>query len=53
MRVCAVFSFVLWVGGGFTIENGRLMMGENGHSDCLDRFSHSTENSGEPLLFAH
>jgi len=35
------------------MENGRLMMGENGHSDCLDRFSHSTENSGEPLLFAH
>ena len=51
MRVCVVFCFHSSCGlaVALRIENGSLIMDKSGHSDCLDRFSHSDENSGNPF----
>jgi hypothetical protein len=47
MRVC-VFLVVSGLEVAWRIENGGLMLAKNSRSDCLDHFSHSIKNSGEP-----
>jgi hypothetical protein len=43
-----LFSVVSGLEMAWCIENGGLMLGKNSISDCLDHFSHSIKNSGEP-----
>jgi len=54
MRVCAIFYFHSFCGleMALRMENGGLLIEKNGNLGCLDRFSHSTENSEEPFLMA-
>jgi hypothetical protein len=47
MRVCAFFRFHSFRGleAALRIENGGQMIEKNGNLGCMDRLSHSAENS--------